>query len=139
MARRAAATALRSFQGTYFAFFPGHVLQAVANLVHNAALPLCLWQDGFNRLGEPFQPIDTGHKAGLEASVFEFRKDGQPKLRAFTFAEPYPEEFLLPLQSATQSYIDRFGLYRSLLTRFDGSVSKVEMAIFTPPVQRHSG
>lgn len=55
--------------------------------MHDTELPLGLRKDRLQRVGQPRQPIHTGHEIIGDAPLLERCEDGHPKLRAFQFTQ----------------------------------------------------
>jgi hypothetical protein len=64
--------------------------------MHNAELHLGAWKDCLQGLGQPSQPIDTGHEAIVDTSVLAIRKDRSPEFGAFVRTDPEASEFFFP-------------------------------------------
>ena len=97
--------------------------------MHNAELHLGSWKDCFQRLGQPRQPIDTGHEAIVDPSMLEIRKDRSPEFGAFSLTDPETYEFFFSRSGDAQRHRDRFGLDGSVMPRFHKKTVEIENRI----------
>jgi hypothetical protein len=79
-----------------------HVLQAVADQVHDARLDRGLGEHGFDRFGEPFEAVDAADQDVLDAALFEVGEDLHPELRALVGLKPHPEHIALAVHRDRQ-------------------------------------
>src|SRR5690606_31485056 len=85
---------------------PGHILQAVSDLVDNAALDLGSGKDGQNSVLEASQSIHAGDEDVLHTARLQVSYDTEPKIRAFAaFADPVPQNVSLTFQVHAQDRI----------------------------------
>jgi hypothetical protein len=61
---------------------PHHIPQGLSDFMHNAVLHLGARKDRLQRVGQPRQPINTGHETILDPSLLEIRKDRSPEFGA---------------------------------------------------------
>ncbi len=64
--------------------------------MYNAQLYLGSRKDRLQRVGQPRQPINAGHKAIFHPSLLEIRKDRSPELGTFSLTDPEASVFLFP-------------------------------------------
>ena len=64
--------------------------------MHNAELHLGSRKDRLQRVGQPRQPINTGHETILDPALPELRKDRSPEFGAFGLTDPEAQEFFFP-------------------------------------------
>jgi hypothetical protein len=112
------------------AIFPGHILQAVPDLMDNAPLAFGLRKDGMNRLFEAGQIVNAGNKAVLHAASLEVGENTQPKVGAFcSIAGPVAEHVFVAFQVCTQADLDRNVFYPPLLAQLEVKSVKVDDGI----------
>ena len=83
--------------GDLLALAARHVLEAVADQVHDARLHRGLREDRLDRLGEALQPVDAADQDVLDAALLELGEDLHPELRALGLLEPHAEHVPLAL------------------------------------------
>src|SRR4029450_12771690 len=90
------------------AVFPGDILQAVADLMDDAALDFGLQKDGMDGFFEAGQPINAGDEDVLDPTSLEVGDDTQPEVGAFcSIADPVAGYVTMPVQVYTQDNVDR--------------------------------
>ena len=87
--------------------------------MHNAELHLGSRKDRLHRVGQPRQPIDTGHATIVASSLPEIRKHRSPDFGSFGLTDPEAYEVFFPREGNAQRHRDRFGFDGSVMPRFD--------------------
>src|SRR5690606_27963667 len=85
---------------------PGHILQAIPNLMNNTALDLRFGKDSQDSVLEASQPIHAGDEDVLYTARLQVGYDTQPEVGAFAaFPDPMPQNISLAFQVHAQDRI----------------------------------
>ena len=107
------------------AVFPADVLQALADLVNDAALDGGLREDGLDRLLEAGEAVDTGHEDVLDPTRLQVADHAQPEVGALaTVAQPVTQHVALSLQVDAQHDITGGIDHFSIAPQFQCSASR---------------
>ena len=101
--------------GDLLALAAGHVLQAVADQVHDACLHRGLGEDRLDRLGEPGQPVDAADQNVPYAAGLQIGEDLHPELGALRLLEPHAEHVALTVERDAEREVQRAALDRAAL------------------------
>ena len=88
-----------------------HVLEAVADQVHDARLHGRLREDRLDRVGEPGEPVDTRDQDVLHAALLEIGQDLHPELRALGLLEPHAQHITVAVQRDAEGEVERAALH----------------------------
>ena len=98
--------------GDLLALPAGHVLQAVADQMHDAGLDGRLGEDRLDRLGEALQPVDAADQDVPDAALLQIGEDLHPELRALGLLEPHPEHVAVAVERDAQGEVAARGAAR---------------------------
>ena len=92
-----------------------HVLEAVANEVHDAGLDGGLGEDRLDRLGEALEPVDAADQDVLDAALLEVGQDLHPEFRALGLLEPHAEHVAVAVDGDPERQVAGAALHRPVL------------------------
>jgi hypothetical protein len=93
-----------------------NVFQSRAEEGNDAGLNRCGREHRLDRLGEPFEPVNTGDEDVGDAALFELGEDLHPELGALGVLKPHAQHFAVPVEVDPQSEVTRLALNGAAVT-----------------------
>ena len=116
-------------------FLAGHILDRVADLVHDAELDRGLRENTCYRIGKALEPVHAGYEDILYPSVLEIRKHSEPEVGPLAPGNVHAQKFFPSFGIEGQHIIDGSG-HRPVLLVHDLVMNRIKPHDGIHPVQR---